>query len=337
MSVDVVKKIRRASKTVVGAVLNPFRTWMLRGLQSSAWDAQLLSGRMASWRVRPMQVVSSLQEVEFKVTSQWGEDGIIDWLIERAGIPPESQTFVEFGVENYRESNTRFLLQNRNWRGFIMDGGGSMEQAAIADGLYSKYSLTAKQVFITRENINDLLAASGLGKDIGLLSVDLDGNDYWIWQAIETVSPIIVICEYNAVFGDIHPISVPYDPAFFLSSAHYSHLYWGTSIAALRLLAAKKGYRFVGTTLAGNDAFFVREDFAKKFVDTSLLNIQAHVQVARYSLDRSGKMSCVDVMERPALIKETRVVNTETGETIRFGDLKTLYSQEWVKRLGGAT
>jgi hypothetical protein len=284
-----------------------------------------------------MGIIASLQDVEFKVTSQWGEDGIIDWLIERAKIPPASHTFIEFGVENYRESNTRFLLQNRNWRGFIMDGGSSMVSTTIADGLYSKYSLAAKQAFITRENVNDLLAGSGLGREIGLLSVDVDGNDYWIWEAIEVVNPAICVCEYNAVFGDVHPISIPYDPKFYLTSGHYSHLYWGASIVAMRSLAAKKGYRFVGTTLAGNDAFFVREDFAKEFVDTAILQIKAHPQVARYSLNKSGKMVCVDVLERPALIKDMPVVNTETGETIRLGDLKTLYSQEWLQRLGGAT
>src|ERR1700761_2843263 len=85
-------------------------------------DTLQLMGRMASWQVRSRQVISSLQDVEFKVTSQWGEDGIIDWLIERAQIPPISQSFIEFGVETYRQSNTRFLLQNRNWRGLIMDG-----------------------------------------------------------------------------------------------------------------------------------------------------------------------------------------------------------------------
>jgi hypothetical protein len=336
MSVEGITRMKRTLKSFLRAVIYPVRSWLLREVQTTGWDAQLLSGRIASWRVRSMEVVSSLQEVEFKVTSQWGEDGIIDWLIERANIPSGSHTFIEFGVETYRESNTRFLLQNRNWRGFIMDGSGSMEKAALADGLYSKYSLAARQAFITRENINDLLASSGLGREIGLLSVDLDGNDYWIWEAIDAVSPIICICEYNAVFGDIHPISVPYDPKFFLTSAHYSHLYWGASIAALRSLASKKGYRFVGTTLAGNDAFFVREDFAKEFVDTSLLQIQAHPQVARYSLNKFGEIACVDVMERPALIRDMPVVNTETGETMLISDLGTLYSQEWLARLGGA-
>ncbi|MGA3196907.1 MAG: hypothetical protein ABSD39_18075, partial [Terriglobales bacterium] len=72
-----------------------------------------------------MTAISSLEQVEFKVTSQWGEDGIIDWLVERAGIPAHLSSFIEFGVESYAEANTRFLLQNRNWRGLVIDGSSS--------------------------------------------------------------------------------------------------------------------------------------------------------------------------------------------------------------------
>src|SRR5438309_11510706 len=123
-------------------------------MQSLAMDNQMLMGRMASWQVRSMEVVSSLQDVEFTVSSQWGEDGIIDWLIERAEIPPALHSFVEFGVETYREANTRFLLQNRNWRGLIMDGSPNLTEAVKKDGLYWKHDLVAKPAFITRENID---------------------------------------------------------------------------------------------------------------------------------------------------------------------------------------
>jgi hypothetical protein len=95
-------------------------------------ESTQLSGRAASWQVRSRRAVANLQEVEFRVTSQWGQDGIIDWLIERAEIPPERQTFIEFGVEDYRQSNTRFLLQNRNWRGLIMDGHPAVVRAVKA-------------------------------------------------------------------------------------------------------------------------------------------------------------------------------------------------------------
>jgi hypothetical protein len=328
-------KKRSAARTFTRNIINPFRSWLLRDVRATASDTQLLMGRMASWRVRGLEVISSLQDIEFKVTSQWGEDGIIDWLIERAGVPPALHTFVEFGVDTYREANTRFLLQNRNWRGFIMDGSAEVMGAVVADGLYWKHHFTAKQAFITRENVNDLISRSGLSGDIGLLSIDVDGNDYWVWEAIDVVRPIICICEYNAVFGDVHPISIAYNPTFYVTDAHYSNLFFGASISALRSLATKKGYRFVGTTAAANDAFFVREDYAKRFVDTSLLNIQALPSTARSSVDHSGALTYVSGLTRLDLIRDMPVVNTETGETVRIRDLAPLYSDDWLAKMTG--
>jgi hypothetical protein len=282
-----------------------------------------------------MKTISSLQDVEFKVSSQWGEDGIIDWLIERANIPLAAQSFIEFGVEDYREANTRFLMQNRNWRGLIMDGSSSMLDRTKADGLYWKYDLVAKPAFIDRENINTLISEAGFSGEIGLLSVDLDGNDFWVWEAIEVVRPIICICEYNAVFGDLHPISIPYDPRFNRTEAHFSNLYFGASIAALRSLAVRKGYRFVGTTTAANDAFFVREDYAKNFVDSSLQNVRALPSKARESRDLSGQLTYVNGLDRFKMIATLPVVNTETGETIKLNELQSVYSHEWITAMTG--
>lgn len=316
--------------------LKSFKSWFLRDIRSIMMDNQLMLGQMASWRVRSMEVISSLQDVEFKVSSQWGEDGIIDWLIERANISPALHSFIEFGVEDYREANTRFLLQNRNWRGLIMDGSSEMMDAVKADGLYWRQDLIAKSAFITRENINDLIAKSGFIGDIGLLSIDLDGNDYWVWEAIDVVRPIICICEYNAVFGDVYPISTPYDPKFQRTQAHFSNLYCGASIAALRLLGTRKGYRFIGTTSAANDAFFVREDYAERFIDDSLKNIQILPSRVRGSSDMSGKLSYVRGLERLQLISALPVVNTETGETMKIGELASVYSEEWLMAMTGS-
>jgi hypothetical protein len=148
---------------------------------------------------RMLRRVRSIQEVEFRVFSQWGEDGILDWLIERLpGIP---DVFVEFGVQNYLEANTRLLLWLRNWRGLIIDGSAlNVEQVRHQD-VFWRFDLQAVAAFIDRDNINQLIASCGISGEIGVLSVDIDGNDYWVWQAIEVVKPVIVVCEYNPVFG----------------------------------------------------------------------------------------------------------------------------------------
>jgi hypothetical protein len=310
--------------------LQRFRSWLVADATTVTMQNLQLLGRIASWQVRTRTVVSSLQDVEFKVASQWGEDGIIDWLIERAQIPPISQSFVEFGVETYREANTRFLLQNRNWRGLIIDANPGMVEAVHDDSLSWAYDLTVQPAFVTRENINELISSAGFSGDVGLLSIDLDGNDYWVWEAIHIVSPIICICEYNAVFGDIHPISTPYDSTFHRTTAHHTNLYFGASIRALLCLAARKGYRFVGTNSAGNDAFFVREDFAKQFVDSSLRHIQVLPSLIRQSRDGRGRLSYIGGTERAKPISALPVVNVETGVAVKLGDLGPIYSKEWV-------
>lgn len=325
------------AEKLIKRTLSPVKAWALGAMRESMMPSYEMLGRVASLQIRSQKVISTLQDVEFKVSSQWGEDGIIDWVIERAQIPPRAQSFIEFGVEDYREANTRFLLQNRNWRGLIMDGSSAMVTAARYDRLAWRHELTMQVAFITRENINSLIASAGFRGDIGLLSIDLDGNDYWVWEAVDVVRPIICICEYNAVFGDILPISTPYDSSFNRRSAHHSGLYFGASIGALRMLAARKGYRFIGTNSAGVNAFFVREDYAKRFVDSSLQHIRAQPSLFRESKDEFGQLNYVAGMERLRHISGLPVVNVETGETVRLGDLESVYGREWLDIMFGET
>jgi hypothetical protein len=292
---------------------------------------QFLTGRMASWAMRAQIAIPQLDAAEFQVHSQGGQDGIIDWLIERAEIPVASQIFIEFGVEDYQEANTHFLLENRNWRGLIIDGNPSLRSSVERQNLAWKYNLTAVSSFITRENVNDLFSRAGFSGEIGLLSVDIDGNDYWVWEAIEVVNPILVVCEFNAVFGDIYAISTPYSPDFQRGKAHFSNLYFGASVNALRSLAAKKGYRFVGTNSRANDCFFVREDYAAKFVDTSIGRITAHPSNFRESRDKAGVLNYVTGLDRIKQIAALPVVNVDIGETIRISELGGVYSEEWIE------
>lgn len=317
------------AKQMIESTVKTARQWLLA-------DQLLLQGRLASWHIRPQAVIDYLADIEFKVTSQWGQDGIIDWLIERAQIPASAQSFIEFGVEDYRQANTRFLLQNRNWRGLILDGNSALLTAIERDKLAWKHDLTALQAFITRENINGLIANAGFHGEVGLLSIDVDGNDYWIWEAIEAIQPILCICEYNAVFGDVHPISIPYDSRFHRTSAHYSNLYFGASIAALRFLGACKGYRFVGTNSAANDAFFVREDYARRFVDQSIRHIAALPSRFRESRDEHGRPTHLGGLCRLKEIAGLPVVKVESGESVRLDELDPIYSQEWLRRMTGA-
>ncbi len=195
---------------------------------------------------------------EFQVHSQWGEDGILQHLLRQ--VPVARKVFVEFGVEDYTEANTRFLLTQNNWSGLVLDGGAANIATIKKDPIYWRHNLKAVEAFITRENINGLLNENGMSGEIGLLSIDVDGNDYWIWEAIDAVNPALVVVEYNARFGGERAVTVPYDAAFVRGAAHYSMIYYGASLAALVALGQRKGYAFVGANSAGNNAFFVRRD-----------------------------------------------------------------------------
>jgi len=228
-------------------------------IRSETAELRLAIGRQESRVVRAASY-RDIRAAEFKVFSQWGEDGIIQHLI--AKVPITNTTFVEFGVESYEESNTRFLLQNDNWRGLIIDGDHRHRRFVERAGLAWRYDLTAVSAFITRDNIDELIHSAGITGDIGLLSVDIDGNDYWVLEAITSIRPRIIIVEYNSTFGPTQAVTVPYDAGFVRAVAHPSLLYYGASLRALSLLAARKGYVLVGSNSAGNNAFFVREDLA---------------------------------------------------------------------------
>lgn len=218
---------------------------------------QMAMGRHES-RIVKSGCYERLRDAEFRVYSQFGEDGIIQYLIGR--VPIEHDVFVEFGVEDYRESNTRFLLCNDNWRGLILDGGTRHIDFVQSNPLGWRHNIDARSVFVTRDNINGTLAEAEISGDIGLLSIDIDGNDYWVLDAIDVISPRILIVEYNSTFGPDAAVTVPYDPRFDRTKAHYSNLYWGASLAALCLAAGRKSLAFVGSNSAGNNAFFVRRD-----------------------------------------------------------------------------
>jgi hypothetical protein len=207
------------------------------------------------------QSISSIHEVEFQVFSQWGDDGIIQYLINKLEIP--NKIFIEFGVENYKESNTRFLLINNNWSGLVIDGSSENVEYIKRDTISWAFDIHATHAFITKENINNLISTflnKGYPSEIGIMSIDIDGNDYWIWQEIKVVNPIIIIVEYNSVFGDSNLWTIPYKSDFYRLDYHSSYQYWGASLGAYCALASSLGYHFIGCNSNGNNAYFVRKD-----------------------------------------------------------------------------
>ncbi|GAA6621803.1 hypothetical protein [Scytonema sp. NUACC26] len=199
----------------------------------------------------------NLLDYEYQVFSQWGEDGIIQFFINNVEI--ENKIFVEFGVEDYQQANTRFLLVNNNWSGLVIDGSDANISRIKRSHFYWNYNLKAIEAFVTKDNINNLLLEQGLAGEIGLLSIDIDGNDYWVWEAINVINPVIVVVEYNYRFSD-RAVTIPYSEDFERAKTHHSMIYFGASLKALCLLAKRKGYVFVGCCSNGVNAFFIRAD-----------------------------------------------------------------------------
>jgi hypothetical protein len=252
-----------------------------------------------------------LQDYEFKVFSQWGDDGIIQHLVNSIEI--KHRTFIEFGVETFFESNCRFLMMKDNWRGFVMDGSADCINFLKQSNFYWRYDLNAVSAFITRDNINALLAQSGFDADVGILSVDLDGVDYHVLEAITGFSPRILICEYNSVFGRERPLSVPYDPHFQRTAKHPSNLYFGASLPAMAHIAGKRGYSLVGTNSAGNNAFFVRNDLLNERIAARSVEAAFTASKFRESRDQAGNLTYLGGDQRIEVIRGLPVINVITG------------------------
>ena len=229
----------------------------LRSIEERCKKIQEALGRIEGRQLRDLPA-ADLQRAEFRVFSQWGEDGLLQHLLRHVFV--SRKIFVEFGVENYTESNTRYLLMNGNWVGLVIDGNPKNIEFIKCDEIYWRYNLKAESAFITRENINDIIRRNAVSGEIGLLSIDIDGNDYWVWESVDVVVPSMVVVEYNARFGPERAVTVPYSPMFSRTAAHHSNIYWGASLAALCALGKRKGYSFVGCNTAGNNAFFVRNE-----------------------------------------------------------------------------
>lgn len=283
-------------------------------------EAKILSARLLIRQIEARGVRDGIRDAEFDVFSQFGDDGIIQYLIRAADVG-DLRTFVEFGVGNYTEANTRFLLINDNWRGLVMDCDAANVASIRSGPLYWKYDLTAVHAFVDCENVNAVLARNGFAGEVGLLHIDIDGNDYWVWEALDVVSPVIAIVEYNSVLGPDRAVTVPYDPAFDRTRAHHSNLYWGCSLKALCRLAEKKGYAFVGANSNGNNAYFVRKD---RMGPLSPVDASAGYVLSKYreSRDAAGRLTYASGDERLRLIEDMTIFDLETGAMVRVGELR---------------
>ena len=221
----------------------------------------------------------ALSDTGFRVFSQFEEDGKLLFIFSVIGM--ENKIFVEFGSDDGVNSNSANLYFNFGWHGLFIDANAR----SIKRGkkFFSKYphNFFYQPKFIcskvSRENINQLIGGAGFRGEIGLLSIDIDGNDYWIWDAIDVISPKVVVIETHNEFG-LNNIVVPYDPNYFYPGKH--KLYHGASPVAMTKLANRKGYRLVGANELGFNFIFIKNGIADVLIpEVSVESLLKHPSV----------------------------------------------------------
>ena len=199
----------------------------------------------------------------FSLSSQNEEDGIIHAIFDTVG--DGSRRFVEIGAGT-NGGNSGFLASECGWSGMMLEA--NEDRLSKLKMHFEPLGVTCLSDWVACENINDFIRNSGCEGEIDLLSIDIDGNDYWIWEAVTACSPRLVIIEYNSLFGPDRAVVVPYDAEFdrhrFVEAAEGGHYYFGASLQALSRLAEQKGYRLVVTEPRGVNAFFLRNDVGQE-------------------------------------------------------------------------
>lgn len=232
-----------------------------------------------------------LERYGYKCYSQNDEDGIIEEIFKRVGTT--NKVFVEFGVENGLESNAHMLL-HQGFGGLWIEGNEESYESLCHKfhPVIEKGQLQVICAFITKENINELIGQAEIHGEIDMLSIDVDGNDYYIWDAIEIVKPRVVVIEYNGKF----PPSVEWVMAYDENHIWDGTDWHGASLKALENLGKKKGYQLVGTGINGANAFFVKKELAgNKFIlpaDAETLFNPARYGIKHLAGNPSGMCLC---------------------------------------------
>tara|TARA_B100000963_G_C22465478_1_gene597690 strand:- start:244 stop:900 length:657 start_codon:yes stop_codon:yes gene_type:complete len=208
-----------------------------------------------------------------------------------------NKTFIELGSSNYKESNTRFLLLNNKWNGLIVDGSSVNINEIKKSYFYWKYPLEAKEKFITTANILETINEFKKDKKFGLLSVDLDGNDYWILKKILENGYIfdIIICEYNSLLGKKESISIKYNHNF-IREQNENIINYGASIKAFKNLL-NNNYKLIYGNQLGNNIFFVNRSF-NEISEKSIDNCFNKSLFDEFSVKRGYKLTYEELIKK---------------------------------------
>jgi len=267
--------------------------------------------------------VEDLIETEVKIFSQNGEDGIIDYLVHKLKV--DKKNFIEIGVGNYRESNTRFLYNRYHPKGLIIDYIDDMKKKVTKHVNFWKGDLRICNQKIDADNILDILNKN-CDYEIDFFSIDIDSIDYWIIKKLKNDISKIFVAEYNPVFGAELEVTVPNISGFERSKYHYSYLCYGMSLKALINLMDQKGYYFIGTNLQKINAFFILKEFKKEvfFKNIKIKSLDNYTNSnIRDSRDINNNLNFLSGNNKFKEIEDCEVINLKDNknELVKLKDL----------------
>jgi len=229
-----------------------------------------------------------LQEVEFRNFSENGEDGILLYIFSLIGAT--NSRVVEICAGDGRQCNAANLVIHHGWEGLLFDGDA--QNVEKGKNFFSTHPDTKNwppefvNAWITADNVNKLVAEAGFAGEVDLLSLDIDGQDYWVWKALDIISPRVVLLEYQDILGPDSCLTVPYNPKFIAEFGPYGPDYCGASLGAFVKLGKKKGYRLIGCQRYGYNAFFLRNDVGQEvFPEIPAKDCFIHPKV-RFGIER---------------------------------------------------
>ena len=212
-------------------------------------------------------------------------------------------TFIEIGVQDSIECNSTNLLLNLNWTGAQFEG--CKESYIDGKKFFQEKGIKNNQCqllnrFIEVENVNSLIQKTGITGEIDFFSLDIDGNDYWVWKNITIIKPRLVVLEYNSSFGKYDPLTISYNPQFVWNNKDEQRFFYGASLKALEKIYKKKGYNLVYVDSRGVNAFFVRKDV----MENTVLRKMKSEDVFIYNKDHNTRLKSIkNIVKKYNLLK----------------------------------
>ena len=266
--------------------------------------------------------VENLNDLDFRIFSQNGEDGILDYLLYQLKI--EKPKFLEIGVGDYSEANTRFIRDRSSTKGSIVDCIEDFENRVKKNVKLWRGELKIIKKEINSDNIKDIINDDNIFLNLDLFSLDIDSIDYWILEKLPKNFSKIAVLEFNPVFGNNLKISVPNFKSFNRSEYHHSNLCFGMSLKAAIDLMAEKNFYFLGTNLFKNNAFFVSNDYDKDiyFKNLKLDNLKDHTNATfSESRDIDGNLNYLSGEKKIKAIEECEVIDLSDNKLKKIREI----------------